>query len=80
MSFIADELTKPPWEFNLNVEHEVDFTRKTQSITFTTPKIVFTVTAVRMLFSPILIFYLLKFLDDRTVSPFNFIVFDMSSI
>ena len=80
MSFIADELTKPPWEFNLNVEHEVDFTRKTQSITFTTPKIIFSVTTVGMPFLIILIFFLHKFLDNRTVSLFNFIVLDMSSI
>ena len=26
LSFIANELTKPPWNFNLDVEHEVDFT------------------------------------------------------
>ena len=26
LSFIANELNKPPWDFNLNVEHELDFT------------------------------------------------------
>ena len=26
LSFIANELTKPQWNFNLDVEHEVDFT------------------------------------------------------
>ena len=26
MSFIANELSKPPWNFNLDVDHEVDFT------------------------------------------------------
>ena len=26
MTFIANELMKPPWEFNVDVEHEVDFT------------------------------------------------------
>ena len=26
MTFIANESTKSPWEFNVNVEHEVDFT------------------------------------------------------
>ena len=26
MTFISNELIKPPWEFNLDVEHEVDFT------------------------------------------------------
>ena len=26
MTFIANEMTKSPWEFNVNVEHEVDFT------------------------------------------------------
>ena len=26
LSFIANELKKPPWNFNLDVEHEVDFT------------------------------------------------------
>ena len=28
LSFIAKELTSPPWNFNLDVEHEVDFTMK----------------------------------------------------
>ena len=28
MSFIANELSKPPWNFNLDVDHEVDFTMK----------------------------------------------------
>ena len=27
LSFIANELNKPPWDFNLDVEHELDFTR-----------------------------------------------------
>ena len=26
LSFIAKELTRPPWNFNLDVEHEVNFT------------------------------------------------------
>jgi hypothetical protein len=26
MIFIANEIIKPPWEFNVDVEHEVDFT------------------------------------------------------
>ena len=26
LSFIAKELTRPPWNFNLDVEHEVDST------------------------------------------------------
>ena len=26
MTFIANELMKPPWEFNVDVEHEIDFT------------------------------------------------------
>ena len=26
LSFIANELSKPPWNFNLDVDHEVDFT------------------------------------------------------
>ena len=26
MTFIANELLKPPWEFNVDVEHEIDFT------------------------------------------------------
>ena len=26
ITFIANELMKPPWEFNVEVEHEVDFT------------------------------------------------------
>ena len=26
LTFIANELTKPPWNFNLDVEHQVDFT------------------------------------------------------
>ncbi len=26
MTFIANEMIKPPWEFNVDVEHEVDFT------------------------------------------------------
>ena len=26
LSFIAKELTKPPWNFDLDVEHEVNFT------------------------------------------------------
>ena len=26
MTFIANELMKPPWIFNVDVEHEVDFT------------------------------------------------------
>ena len=26
MTFIANEIIKPPWEFNVDVEHEVDFT------------------------------------------------------
>ena len=26
MTFIANELMKPPWEFNFDVDHEVDFT------------------------------------------------------
>ena len=26
LSFIANGLSKPPWNFNLDVEHEVDFT------------------------------------------------------
>ena len=25
LSFIAKELTRPPWNFNLDVKHEVDF-------------------------------------------------------
>ena len=28
LSFIANELSKPPWNFNLDVDHEVDFTMK----------------------------------------------------
>ena len=28
LSFIANELSKPPWDFNLDVEHELDFTRR----------------------------------------------------
>ena len=28
LSFIANELSKPQWNFNLDVEHEVDFTMK----------------------------------------------------
>jgi hypothetical protein len=27
LSFIVQELNKPPWDFNLYVEHELDFTR-----------------------------------------------------
>ena len=26
MTFIANELLKPPWEFNVDVGHEIDFT------------------------------------------------------
>ena len=26
MTFIANELMKPPWKFNVDVDHEVDFT------------------------------------------------------
>ena len=26
MTFIANEMIKPPWGFNVDVEHEVDFT------------------------------------------------------
>jgi hypothetical protein len=26
LSFIAKELTRPPWNFNLDIEHEVNFT------------------------------------------------------
>ena len=26
MTFIANEMIKPPWEFNVDVDHEVDFT------------------------------------------------------
>ena len=26
MTFIANELLKPPWEFNVDVEHEIDLT------------------------------------------------------
>ena len=26
LSFIVNELSKPPWNFNLDVDHEVDFT------------------------------------------------------
>ena len=26
MTFIANEIIKPPWQFNVNIEHEVDFT------------------------------------------------------
>ena len=26
MTFIANEFLKPPWEFNVDVEHEIDFT------------------------------------------------------
>ena len=28
LSFIAKELSRPPWNFNLDVEHEVNFTMK----------------------------------------------------
>ena len=28
MTFIANELLKPPWEFNVDVEHEIDFIMK----------------------------------------------------
>jgi len=28
LSFLANELNKLPWFFNLDVEHEVDFTMK----------------------------------------------------
>ena len=27
LTIVANEMTKSPWEFNVNVEHEVDFTR-----------------------------------------------------
>ena len=26
MKFIANEIIKPPWQFNVDIEHEVDFT------------------------------------------------------
>ena len=26
MTFIANEIIKPPWQFNVDIEHEVDFT------------------------------------------------------